>query len=78
MIVQTKDGVKVEMGYSSNGASPDQVGGQHTNCGSMWYRIEGGKWIESTARSQMQTKNTLLSNTYEDAVKILTPGYGII
>lgn len=73
-VLYTKDGVKVEIQGSGNGSPPDAPrGGQHTNCGTMWYRKQGGTWLMSNARSQMQTKSVLESNTYTDAVAILTP-----
>lgn len=46
MKIEYPDGSSVEFGSSGCCCPPgERKGGQHTNCGTNWYRVNGGEWV---------------------------------
>lgn len=49
MKIKYPDGSTVEIGCSSCCCPPgERKGGQHTNSGTDWYRVNGGEWVQYT------------------------------
>lgn len=71
-ICNLKDGSTVEIEMSGNGNAPDNQGGQHTNCSTVWFRFDQEPYRYAGSRSMHRTMQIAeISNNRSEFLELI-------